>query len=403
MDKFSLQKAADVAVRPVVGILPFPGREEDVWLVGGMLSPVGGVVYAALKPVFKKKGYELQFFPEMLGRVSKEVLQYNFPGGVPALSDVNEIEFRKAVFAALGMEINPAAGYLIRLDAASGQYQVATILLKKAKDFIAFASAYADDLPARKKVEKVLFSKTWEKGFNDVPEPEIPMFSVTGGGGSPLAGRGMAGSSGSAPRSEGQKKEEIIIRHRFGTMPKRDIHLLADVVEGIHDDETLKLAEEVEAKILQLVMADFPVEVIETMLQRAVKLSRIRITKDWKILLTDYGKEIKMRQLPKTLFLWFLKNPDGCRLKDLQDHRDELLAIYKKLTNQGNAAAVVASIDALVNPIGPSFSEKSAAVKLAFLKEIPDRIAKNYYIHGPQGGEKAIGIDRGLVDWEVEI
>lgn len=166
------------------------------------------------------------------------------------------------------------------------------------------------------------------------------------------------------------------------------------------DELTARLAAEVEEKIQQLVMANYPVDVIENWLQKAVKLSRVQITKDYRILLPDYNKEIKLRQLPKTLFLFFLKHPEGCRLKELSGHRDELLAIYRKLTNQDDEAQVLSSIDALTDPLSNSFSEKCAAVKLAFLKEIPDRIAKNYYIQGPQGGAKGISLDRNMVEWE---
>ncbi|MBQ9195150.1 MAG: hypothetical protein IJ753_00940 [Bacteroidales bacterium] len=49
------------------------------------------------------------------------------------------------------------------------------------------------------------------------------------------------------------------------------------------------------------------------------------------------------------------------------------------------------------------FSKKCAAIKLAFLKEIPERVAKCYYIQGPQGHEKKIALDRDLVEWESEL
>lgn len=398
MDSIFSQKWNDTLVCPDVEILPFPMRVEDVWLVGGILSPVNADVYHALQPEFSKKLYQLQYFPDFISKVSKEALQYNFPGVVPALSDINEIEFRKAVFAALGQTIDPAAGYLIRLDEDEKRYHVTIIPGKKAKDFISSATAFAKELPSLSLKRLVHFSKLLEEARIEAPDDGRVMFSISGGGSSSPSGMAR-GVSAELPEDVNRS----LVRNRIGCEPKRNIDMLSDVVKGVHDDEVLQLAEEVEAKIRELVMADFPVEVIETMLQRAVKLSRVRVTSDWKILLTDYGKEIKMRQLPKTLFLWFLKHRDGCRLKDLQDHRDELLSIYKRLTNQANAAAVVSSIDALVSPIGPSFSEKSAAVKLSFLKEIPERIAKNYYIHGPQGGIKAIDIDRDLVDWEVEI
>ncbi len=188
---------------------------------------------------------------------------------------------------------------------------------------------------------------------------------------------------------------------------KREIEAVDWVVENTstpylaeEDGDLNNLAAEVESKIQQLVKGGYPVETIENWLQKAVKLSRVKVTADYRIFLTDYDQEIKMRQLPKTLYFFFLRHREGCRLKDLGDHRDELLAIYRKLTISDDQKQVEASIDALVNPVGNSFSEKCAAVKLAFLKEMPERIARNYYIQGPQGGVKSISIDRALVEWE---
>lgn len=176
----------------------------------------------------------------------------------------------------------------------------------------------------------------------------------------------------------------------------------ADDTKGSEGSQVLALAREVENKIRRLVEEGFPIETIENWLQNAVKLSRIRITANYRIILTDYDKEIVMRQLPKTLFLFFLKHPEGCRLKELSDHRNELLAIYRKLTNLDDQVQMESSIDSLVDPLSNSFSEKCTAVKSAFLEEIPDRIANHYYIQGPQGGVKGISLDRTLVEWESE-
>lgn len=176
----------------------------------------------------------------------------------------------------------------------------------------------------------------------------------------------------------------------------------ADEIKGSGGPQVQVLAREVERKIRRLVEAGFPIETIENWLQNAVKLSRIRITANYRIILTDYDKEIVMRQLPKTLFLFFLKHPEGCRLKELVDHRDELLAIYRKLTNLDDQVQMESSIDSLVDPLSNSFSEKCAAVKSAFLEELPERVANHYYIQGPQGGVKGISLDRTLVEWESE-
>ena len=199
------------------------------------------------------------------------------------------------------------------------------------------------------------------------------------------------------------KDKDVI---RLSKVPREVEVIDADVeINGVPDqieeeEEMERVAAEVENKIQQLVKGGYPIDTIQSWLHKALKLSRVKVTAGYRIILSDYNKEIKMRQLPKTLFIFFLKHPEGCRLKDLGDHRKELLAIYRRITISDDQAQVEASIDALVNPLGNSFSEKCAAVKQSFLKEIPELIAKNYFIQGPQGGVKGISLDRKMVDWE---
>ena len=42
-------------------------------------------------------------------------------------------------------------------------------------------------------------------------------------------------------------------------------------------------------------------------------------------------------------------------------------------------------------------------MKKAFMLQVEDNVAKNYYITGMQGGEKGITLDRNLVEWECEL
>ena len=132
--------------------------------------------------------------------------------------------------------------------------------------------------------------------------------------------------------------------------------------------------------------------------------SHLVITKDYRILLPDYNNlEIKMTQLPKTVFLFFLWFDIRCAIYQLQDHRDEFLAIYRKLSIFDDPQAMEDSIDRLVAANGVSFMEKCAAVKRAFTTKMSDRQAKNYYVHGEQGYSKGIDLDRSLVTWESPL
>ena len=61
------------------------------------------------------------------------------------------------------------------------------------------------------------------------------------------------------------------------------------------------------------------------------------------------------------------------------------------------------SISRLTDSFDNSICEKCAAVKKAFVMNVSDTIAKNYYINGLQGEKKSISLDRSLVEWECEL
>lgn len=328
-----------------VGPLPYPVKDGQIWLVAGEKAPScpGFTKMMRLEEV-SGKGYELLSFPLVFGQLTQDGLQYNFPGAKLDSDVVNEAAFRDAVCSALGLKPEPHSCFFIRESPDGNAFLVMEIVAKTRFQFLRKANDYLRQLP-----EHIALAAPSDVRFSK--------------------------------RVRSERIQE----------------------ESVSDPEVKALAGEVEKKIALLMMKDYPVEIIETWLQKAVKLSRLRVTTDYRIFLTDYDREVVMRQLPKTLFFFFLKHPEGCRLKDLSDHRRELLQIYRRLTIHDDPAQIEASIDALVDPLSNSFSEKCTAIKYAFLNIVADRIARNYYIHGPQGDLKSISLDRNLVDWEVEI
>ena len=176
-----------------------------------------------------------------------------------------------------------------------------------------------------------------------------------------------------------------------------------DIVEEEFEYMMDVAAEEVRDAIKQLLLKGFSASVIRSWLDEDVKLSRLRITKQYKILLVDYDKEIKMGPLPKTVFLFFLRHPEGVRFSYLQDHIKELKMIYERVCKNDDLAKMQESIERLINPFDNSICEKCAAIKKAFLLNISDEVAKNYYINGAQGEKKGISLDRNLVEWECEL
>ena len=137
------------------------------------------------------------------------------------------------------------------------------------------------------------------------------------------------------------------------------------------------------------------------MIDKRTKLSRMVITKDFRIFLPDYGDmEIVMSPLPKAVFLLFLRHEEGIPFKCLSDYRDELQQIYMQLTNRVQTYVIHKSLDDVCDPTKNAINEKCARIREAFVGRFDDRLAKNYYITGNRGEAKRITLQRNLVTWE---
>ena len=89
------------------------------------------------------------------------------------------------------------------------------------------------------------------------------------------------------------------------------------------------------------------------------KLSKMVITKEYRIFLTDYqNMEIKMGPLVKAVYLLFLNHPEGLMFKHLPDYREELTQIYLKLKPIGMTDRIRQSIEDVTNPLLNSINEK---------------------------------------------
>ena len=153
---------------------------------------------------------------------------------------------------------------------------------------------------------------------------------------------------------------------------------MKDIAENIKKEiETLK-----EGGYFELLLHTLGDDTINEL--RTVKLnpslSKIEITQDYKLILSDYGKEVKLTPLQKTLYIFYLRHPEGIAFKMLSAYYDELLAIYKVLSNRENLEKQQHSIRRLVDATDNAINEKCSRIKEAFLKVVDDFIAQNYYL-----------------------
>lgn len=159
-----------------------------------------------------------------------------------------------------------------------------------------------------------------------------------------------------------------------------------------------KLLSEVESRVSQLRAYGVDESIIRALFIPKRKLSRLVVTADSRIMLPDYDNmEIYMEPLPKTLYIFYLKHPEGISFKGLACYRRELESIYARITHRTDTFAAMSSIDRLLDPFDNSINEKCSRIRAAFISRFDEDIARNYYISGEQGEPKRIELDRSLV------
>lgn len=161
------------------------------------------------------------------------------------------------------------------------------------------------------------------------------------------------------------------------------------------------LMEEVRERIAKLRQRGIAEYLLEQLIHPDNRLSRMVITKDYRILLPDYNDmEIKMEPLVKAVYLLFLKHPEGIMFKCLPDYREELARVYADLRPVGLTDKALQSIEDVTNPLLNSINEKCARIRGAFVGQFDDYMARQYYIDGLRGEVKKISLPRNLVVWE---
>ncbi|MBU6157820.1 MAG: hypothetical protein KGP35_02200 [Bacteroidetes bacterium] len=127
-------------------------------------------------------------------------------------------------------------------------------------------------------------------------------------------------------------------------------------------------------------------------------ISRLVIDNQFRIWLPDFNQlEIQLTPLPKTLYLFLLKNPEGIMFKELSQHRKELLSIYSKTGNRLNLEQMKKSINDMTDIRSNSIHEKCSRIRAAFTTRLSDSNARHYYILGERNQPKKILLPASLI------
>ena len=170
------------------------------------------------------------------------------------------------------------------------------------------------------------------------------------------------------------------------------------------------IEEPLDARTLQILRAweqieqefGITIEDLDIILGYRVKLSRLNITTAGKIFLMDWAgrPEVRMDDLTKAVYFFYLRHPEGAALKDLISYRAEILRYYAGITGRDDPKAIAESVDKLLCPLDNNLNVSISRIKKAFKDIVGERIAKSYYVDGRYAEVRRIALDRDLVIWE---
>ena len=361
-----------------------PQRAYIYYLISGRKFVMNDVQYDKIRDIIEGEGYELFYMPGVLPSLSKDVMKYNFPG---VKLDFTQEDFSMSVADQLNINLCDDRACLV-------WYNDDLEIFEHTEPQDSFEALHEQ---VYIKFNAVLGSIDSDHSFSvgsvDAAEEicdycqHLPMEEIE-------------------PSSCQRQSRENKSFWRSRIPVERNLYDLCDDIDDevesapISSPELDLLAQETKEAIDKLLLSGFSAEVIKGWLDQKVKLSRIRITKRNKILLVDYDIEVKMGPLPKTVFLFFLRHPEGMRFVDLQDYKQEIYDIYSRLAVSDDLDKIKKSVDLLTDPFDNSINEKCTMIKYAFQKVVKDDIASNYYVSGKQGHVMKIPLDRTLVEWE---
>ena len=163
--------------------------------------------------------------------------------------------------------------------------------------------------------------------------------------------------------------------------------VMQDELRNMDAEEKAALIKTLSSQLLvegrtDLLLKAISVPVLEQLRIEAARatLSPLVITEDYRFLLPDYGnKEVQLSPIHKALYLLFLNHPEGIEFKNLVDHREELLSLYRKTGNRIDLEKNTETVRRLTNPLDNAINEKCSRIKAAF-SDLMDEFQADYYI-----------------------
>lgn len=177
------------------------------------------------------------------------------------------------------------------------------------------------------------------------------------------------------------------------------------------DMETKEILLTVQHEIDRLRLKGIGETIIARFVHPKVEISHMIITHDFRIILDEFNDmEIGMEPIVKTVYIFFLRHPEGVMFKDLPDYRKEMEIIYRCVKDKKNdidhqmslptTPTISPAIETLTDPTKNSINEKCSRIRAAFVSKFDDTIARYYYVMGRKSSKKKVVFPREEVTWE---
>ena len=163
--------------------------------------------------------------------------------------------------------------------------------------------------------------------------------------------------------------------------------------------ESEELIAFVRMAVEELRRRDITEDIIARTISRDLRARRIRVTREMRIYLED--SELQMRPMAKSVFLLFLRHPEGITLKNMWDYRDELLSLYSRVARSDDKALIEKRLENLLEVCNNQLNVNISRMNSALATLLDRAQLSGYTISGPPGRPKTIPLDRALVDWEA--
>jgi hypothetical protein len=126
------------------------------------------------------------------------------------------------------------------------------------------------------------------------------------------------------------------------------------------------------------------------------------INQHFQLLFPEQGNlEVKVPTLAKALYLFFLQQPQGLRLAELSNHRDQLMKIYQQISRSSDIQRVRRAIDRLIDPLENSLYENLSRIHRSIQTTLGPTLGEPFLIKGEAGSPYRIGLEALEVQWET--